>query len=173
MDISDLFGAIGGAVSGGITGIAGTALSGWFQSRRDQSVREHELAMRRMDIESDRAEAAAAQAKAETYVDAERRDAQATERMGSYQSDRATYLQPEATTGAQNWVLVIVDSIRGVMRPGLTAWFAFNAVALIGVVLVAQEAAMMVIYLSGVTTTWWFGDRMVNKNRPQISIGGV
>lgn len=165
MDITEAFGALGSAVTGGLTGIIGVAVSGTVQYFRDRGVRAHEVVMRKLDIEHDAAEAGAAQARAVKYVEAEQREAQALERVESIKADRATYSVPAAVTAGQNWMLTAVDAVRGMMRPTLTAWFAFHAVALIPIIITAanRDAAMMVIYLAGVTTTWWFGDRMVNK----------
>ncbi len=172
------------ALSGGVTGLLGAGLSAWVRSGEQKRTQTHELAMR----EADRAEmeleynlrAAEAEQKADAATAiatqqavAEMDRAEVDLRKASYRHDRATY--------GPGLFGRIVDGIRGVVRPFVTAYvlmlvtyIAWVLVKVMGgveglpmeeVVRLFARVVDSILYLANVVIIWWFGERAVQKAR--------
>ena len=150
---------LGAILSGGATGLLGTAISagiGWIERRQRH---QQELELRRIDLEMTKAEAASA----ERVAAIEAESAQSTAELRAIeQSHRQA--GGRWSSGDSAW-LVAVDVVRGLIRPLLT--LAFLALAAViyfrlptpEVPDVAARMVDTVLYLATTTTLWWFGTR--------------
>ncbi len=190
--LETILGILGSAAGGGFIGLIGTAIKGFQEYKDRQAQRQHELDMRRIDQEDMRIEAdlAIQQTEAEfagkanlaNIEGAIARDVAASELQAtSYENDKATY-----STGATGTLtgsisnlirglLVLVDVVRGMMRPGITIYlivieslicYQLYQLLLKFEVLPADEALKLfivvvnsVVFLTSTAVTWWFGSR--------------
>ncbi len=159
----DLFMSV---ISGGATGLLGTALSGvlgFFQSR---SERGHEIEMRRLDIDLAKAEASSAERVA--AVEAESAAGQA-----EWSALEASYCEASSrmSRAHEGGALKVVDVVRGLIRPLLTVALVAAVIAIFFYVGVPDfdEGEMgariveTVLYLATAAVLWWFGQRQIEK----------
>lgn len=177
------------AVGGGATGLLGVLIQRWFDHKKVREERELlklqlEAAQqtRKMELESqERMASKAADVQAlEAQLDAQARMTEAAERsyVASVESDKATYSAPAAQEKSRfvRWALGFVDAIRGLMRPGITAYTLWMLTVVfmwvrdlysqMGLTMtpsqvheLTQQAVGTIVYLSVTTTVWWFGVR--------------
>lgn len=173
-------------LAGGATGLFGTIFTGGFRLFQKHREHKHELAMRREDRAADEAEAAAAERreaiKAEADITVSQNETQAATLLGSYEMDQATYSDNAPLTTGQQWLMAIVDFVRGMMRPSMTAYLLIitSIIAITGLfgltgnallppdqtavtMAAAAEAVSAIVYLTNVAVTWWFGDKAIRK----------
>ena len=166
--LESLLSAGAAILSGGATGLLGTAISAvadYFQGRAEH---KREIELRRLDIEHAKAEADSAERVA--AVEAEgRRDAAEWDAMtASYREAGQRWSRP-----GDGGLLQLVDFVRGMTRPLLT----WGLVALVGAIyflLGAVDVAAAdlrprivdtVLYLATAAVLWWFGQRQIEKRR--------
>ena len=168
--LETLFNLGASVLTGGATGLLGTALSAvvdFFQSRQRHS---QELDLRRLDIELAKVEAegAAAHATIEAQATRERAEWEALE--ASYREASRRWSRP-----GEGRLMQFVDAVRGLTRPLLT-WSLFALVGAIYFLLGASDLAAMglrprivetVLYLFTAAMLWWFGSRQIEKRRPR------
>jgi hypothetical protein len=161
MDLSALF--------GGLTGLLGTGLTyvmDYFKTKQEAAIKEREAQLNReiAALELEKAKVLAA-----SNVQVAISQGEAASFVASYESDKATYINPNAPTPVQ-YMLGFVDFLRGFIRPGTTigygilfAWLVAIAVGAIGIQELANakadELVDAAIYLATSTTMWWFGVR--------------
>jgi hypothetical protein len=118
-------------IGGGITGLAGVAIQRFFDLKNqsaklasDAQANAHELAMKDMDIKAMSAESLAGfKTSVLTATSAEAvSDNDVFKQALALEPQR--YASTSSVTNGQNWILVILDVIRGLVRPGLTAYLA-------------------------------------------------
>ena len=155
-------------LTGGATGLLGTALSAvvdLFQSRQRHA---QELDLRRLDIELARAEAEGAAAHAAIEARAMRERAEWEAMEASYREATRRWSKP-----GEGWAMQLVDVVRGLTRPALT-WSLFALVGAIYFLLGASDLAAVslrprivetVLYLFTAAMLWWFGARQIEKRR--------
>lgn len=172
-----MFEMIASVFSGGLTGIFGSAvqkIGDYFQQKQEYA---HEMEMRELDLKELEKEKEASIAKVEAQSEAEQ-SIQQTENEGaawsrSYKHDSRAYA--EDLTPGQNWLMVIVDMSRGMIRPFLTMYLAGVATymvmkmnALVGGMESVNiekvhdlwwQVTMTVLYIASTAITWWFGSR--------------
>lgn len=186
----EIFGAVLTSVlGGGATGLLGVLLQRWFDQRKAQAdLRLVELQLaaaertRRLELEhqaamADRVEATKA-LEAQLALQAREIDADAAAYAASMGADRATYLAPEAQAGSR-WAraaMALVDLVRGLVRPGITAyslalltmvfWWVQDLYRRAGAPMTAEQLHQLamqclgtVFYLSTTCVVWWFGVR--------------
>ena len=161
--MSDLIGIITSAFGGGLTGLLGHGIKEWLSAKRlDKEARikaeerAHELAVMRLEAET-AGKVAAIQTEGAAEV------ASYDALVSSYQHDKATYSArfdrlPRWAVGA----LVMVDVVRGVTRPALTATgiVAVSYLAIGGAEeWVRLEATRALVYVTTAAFLWWFADR--------------
>ncbi len=154
-------------LTGGATGLLGAALSFITDFLTSRQRHLQELALRRLDMEMARVEAASV-AHAAAIAAEDARDAAAWRAVEA--SHR--HAGRRWSRGDSAW-LVTVDVVRGLLRPVLTVGF----IALVGVIyfnLGASEMEILdirpriidtVLYLATTCVLWWFGARAVDKRR--------
>ena len=161
-------------LTGGATGLLGTALSGvldFFQARQRHG---QEMDLRRLDIELAKVEAEGAAAHAAIEADASRERAEWEALEASYREASRRWSRP-----GEGWAMQLVDVVRGLTRPLLT-WSFFALVGAIYFVLgpLEPEATMLrprivetVLYLFTAAVLWWFGARQIEKQRARQGPG--
>lgn len=179
--IGALFSSI---LAGGATGIFGVVVQRWADFKNKQldieinkSKFAHEIEMRRVDAEILAQEWAGRLSVAETEA-AGRSDVAESQAFAQSFNEPAMYSANVKASKNQGWVLVALDFIRGVVRPGLTVYLCIlttliymQAYSLIGGELPPADALPLVkmivgtvLYLTTTCVLWWFGTR--NKGGP-------
>lgn len=176
--LATIFGSI---FSGGATGLLGVIIQRWADYKNKQldleleaQRRETEIAKRKADAEIMQQEwvgrLKVAQEEGATAKDVAETNAFATTLL----KEPERYSDAAKATPGQQWVLVLLDALRGVVRPLLTiylcalttyVWFQVRELvageALDGTA--AVEVWKMVVgnilYLTTTVTLWWFGTR--------------
>ena len=150
-------------LSGGATGLLGTAISAGAEWLREKQRHTHEVALRRLEMEMLTAEAASAERIAAIERETEETRAEAAALSASYRA--ATTRMSRGDSRALVWV----DVIRGLTRPLLTWGFC----ALAGVIYfdlspqhdMRGQVIDTVLYLATTCVLWWFGARHLKGRR--------
>jgi hypothetical protein len=178
-----------GVLGGGATGLLGVLLQRWFDHKKQisdmQLIRlqlEAAKATRQMELEAqERMATKAAETQAlQAQLDAHAREVEADAALqaASYGSDRATFSAPDSQQQSRfvRIAMGLVDAVRGLMRPGITAYTLFMLTAVFWWVrdLYRQMGLQMtqaqvhdlaiqcvgtIFYLAVTTVVWWFGVR--------------
>jgi len=156
--------AILSLITGGATGLLGTAISGvmkYFTNKQEQS---HELKVMDMELKHmDR--------EAEIALKIEEKKQEGKEAQAAWAGLEASYREAGQrwSTGNSGWI-VFVDVIRGLMRPVLTLCL----VILMGVIyfMLGPDTPHMqgqivntILYLATSAVLWWFGSRMSDTKK--------
>lgn len=185
----DILGNIFSAVlSGGATGLLGVAFQRFFDYKNKQlditaakDRMAHEALLRDKDAAIMDKEWAGrlqvAQAEGEAAKDVEESKAFGA----SYGMEPSRYSDQSKLTAGQGWIMVILDAVRGVVRPGLTIYLCVLTTFIYWQLrdimdtktLWTQESAAKamemiintVLYLTTTCVLWWFGTR--NKVKPK------
>lgn len=185
-------GGIAAVASGGITGLLGIGLQrafDWLARREDRKAQEsrqaHEVNMLRANAEVQAQEWAARTRMAETEAAGRQAVAEQEAFAASFRLEPERYAEggrPKGWIGAAGWLLmVLIDFIRGFVRPGLTVYLCaittliyFEARDILdryGMVIPADMAfdlvkqiILTILYLTTTCVLWWFGTR--NPSRP-------
>ena len=155
-------------LTGGATGLLGTAISGvidFFQARQNHA---QEMDLRRLDIDLAKAEAEGAERVAAIEAEGVRDQAEWGAMAASYREAGARWSRP-----GEGVLMQLVDFTRGMTRPVLT----FGLVALVGAIYfllgslefvafdVRPRIVETVLYLATASVLWWFGQRQIEKRR--------
>lgn len=173
--------ALGGILSGGATGLLGVAFQRFADYKNKQldlqhqeKQNMHELSMRDKDAAIMAQEWAARTKVAEVEAGARVGAADAEAFAASYKLEPAMYSGHAKPTKGQAWLLVIVDVLRGAVRPLLTLYLCaittvtyLDARALLGSTSYTTTQAFeltklivwTVLYLTTTCVLWWFGTR--------------
>jgi len=175
---------LGTLISGGVTGLLGTALTSVLGYFKQKEANKQKLALEDSKRETMKLQAnidlKLAEAKIRGQIDTETIKHDGEVRQASYDNDHAAY----ATGGkAKNSMLfILVDFLRGIIRPGLTIYLivlttltylkADDIIRLAGIdtLKVADAVAMVkeinatILYLTVVCVSWYFGNRSVEKH---------
>lgn len=168
----DLGSVIGSAFSGGLFGVVGSIASAFVERQKQKDLYAHTEAMGRIQLEQ-----TAAETKRQVDLAGIARDqaADATasaDYRASQASDRATY--SEAGQGRIiRATLGFVDVVRGLIRPCLTIYLAYQSTTILSRFLplvgglptarIADLSDTVVLGSVSITSTcitWWFGSRM-------------
>lgn len=165
-------------LGGGITGLIGTLLSNITDLWKAHQDRKHEVEMRKLDIQIMDKEHDYAVKLENVKTEGEIRTGELDLRERSYEFDAATYAKDmRIKAWWLKMLMVFVDFIRGLVRPALTLFLIYLTYK------VYQQATMvlelageenlsadkahatyeyivnMILYLTAVCVTWWFGTR--------------
>ncbi len=166
-------------VSGGVTGILGSAVQSYSNYKMTQLAGEQEQKRLEHDKEMVRLETEAQVTIAQQERAAQNDLYQQNLQMASYNHDRATYM---SGNNAPAWILALlglVDVMRGLVRPCLTTYMA----VVVGVILYESNALLSnatmtseetlaitsdiwqtIMYLATTIFFWWFGQRPPKKS---------
>lgn len=153
-----------GLLTGGATGLIGTALSGvmkYFTNKQEQS---HELKVMDMELKHMDKEA-------EVALKIEEKKQEGKEAQAAWAGLEASYREAGQrwSTGDSGWI-VFVDVVRGLMRPLLTLCL----VILMGTIFfthatdnpsMQEQIVATVLYLATSAVLWWFGSRMSDSKK--------
>lgn len=161
-------------IASALLGVGGGLLQRWLQAREtrekaeldlkaQQARQSFELAMRDKDHQYMLAEAANAIALAEVNAAKERDIAGYQALTASYANDRATYSNDRDLSRGQLWLLVLVDFVRGMTRPGLS-WILVGFLGWLLWSLPAQSTELQTVIdsvraLASTAVGWWFAAR--------------
>ena len=156
-----------GVLSGGVTGLIGTVISGGMKFFENKQKHGHELAIMDMEIKQMHVEAEIARDVAEL-------DMESKDRTAAWSALEASYKESTSrmSTGDSQW-LVMVDVVRGLMRPVITLGLLLG----IGVIYftVGANATLpdgtpmtvniiqTVLFVGTTAVLWWFGTRHLSK----------
>lgn len=187
--IMHILGAGASAIfAGGATGLLGgflqkgmDLLKGWQDMKLLQARQAHELAMRDKDAQLMDREWAGRLKVAQTEGDTAKDVAASKAFEASMFREPERYSDSGKLTVAQQWIMVILDFCRGIVRPGLTVYFCmlttyvwWQVRQLLSVEDLAPDAVLelwklvvsTVLYLTTTIVLWWFATRN-QQQQPQ------
>ena len=160
--------AILAILSGGATGLLGTALSFATDYLKAKQRHKQELELRRVDMELAGIEAAGAEKVAALELEGEKAQAELAAFQESYREAARRWSRPE-----DGMLMQFVDFVRGMTRPALTWGFVAltgtiyftlgDADAVVDGVAVKARIVDTVLYLTTTCVLWWFGARQIAK----------
>lgn len=182
--LASLFTGGASAVLGGVVGTIGSLVSKWLEARERRRLMELEIEMKKLDQSHELAvmerEAASAERMAAIRMDEQRLVGDLKALKESIRSDsRGATWSAAWADRLDGWMgrvagmlLVCVDVLRGMTRPLITyylvvlttglAWWAgqqAEAVSLTDLHDLLSRIVDMVLFLTSVAVTWWFGTR--------------
>lgn len=177
-----------GVLSGGATGLIGVLIQRFFDlQHKKQDLEQLKLRLENAKelalIESERAKRAG-----ELELEGKFVETDASILTASFKHDAASYLAPDAQQ-RKGWVggmavglMAVVDFVRGILRPGMTAYLCWLVTVMFfwardvaqanGVHLTAEHAMQIVVqviatilYVFTTSALWWFGTRPPKQGR--------
>lgn len=161
-------------IGGGVTGLAGAAITAWIEHKKQAAQFEHEYKMETVRQDGMRLESELNLKKIITEADAQKEVADSNAFMHSYSTDKASYY-----TGGSKWgsaAMAFVDLFRGITRPGITwymaivaTWLTYETYSHIeGIEYISKDQLLALLHsivssMLYITTTcmlWWFGTRV-------------
>ena len=165
-------------LSGGATGLIGTALQSVYQYKTrkldielEKSKAANELEKQKLDIELMKQEWASRTQIAEINAESAVGVADAELMAKSYDLEPQQYSDKTRLNRRQEWVMVIMDAIRAIIRPGLTIYLCvltsliyFQTRGLIqgnqgDSFALLEKLVNTLLYLFVTVVCWWFGTR--------------
>lgn len=178
MDFSSILGLIGTAASGGlfggITGLIGAGTQMYFEYKTAQLRIEEAKIKNAHELAVMSAEWAGRERVAQVEATGAEAVADANALAASFKMEPEMYSAGQKLSPTQRWVFVVLDAIRGLIRPGLTLYLAAVTTYILWLVqqrlsvavLTASEAldvwrmvVSTVMYLTTTCVLWWFGTR--------------
>lgn len=182
MTLFDLVGTAATSIfAGGATGLLGMAfqrLFDWLKVKQDlelfKAKAAHELEMRDKDAALMREEWAGRLRVADSEAEGRKAVAESEAFQASLLREPERYSNPATLTPAQQWVVVVLDFARGIIRPFLTAylcvfvtyvWFQVKALLSLeelepaDILEIWRLVVGTILYLWTTVTLWWFGTR--------------
>lgn len=152
---------------GGLTGLIGGIGQKFFDYKSKkleidlQKIKgEQEIALRKADAEIMAQEWKARTVIAETEADAKMFEA-------SHNEPELYSQNLKSISRQQGWLLIIVDFLRGIVRPGLTLYLCAVVTIMYtrtdGATINPQSIVDTILYLAVTAVTWWFGSRGPKK----------
>lgn len=163
-------------LSGGLTGLAGGLLQtglDFFKQREDN---KHALKMAELDLKSQEMEFQH-QVQVESMIaEKEIAVAEAKALAESYSADSASY-----SKGSANWLMFIVDFVRGLVRPALTIYLIYMCASILAALEGQQNTIAnldpqsqhelyesiidQILFMANMAVSWWFGSRSKYKQK--------
>ena len=151
-------------LSGGATGLLGTGLGFVMRYFGDKQKHANEIELRRLEMDMIAAEAAAA-------ASIEARRAESEESRASWEALSNSYQAVQRWSAGDSRWLVMVDVVRGLVRPSLTVWLCLLVAAIYFTADdpdIRARIVITVLYLATVAVTWWFGERAGKKPKGAV-----
>lgn len=167
-------------LGGGITGILGVIVQRFADYKNKELDLEiegqkfqHELDLRKVDAEI-QAEEWASRTQVAQIEATGKAEVSADQAFAASFNESVRFSDPSRATPAQTWLLVILDFIRGIVRPGLTLYLcvlttlvyfssqrvlAQNPISAAEAVKLVHTVIEAVLYLTTTCTLHWFGTR--------------
>ncbi|MCW8918895.1 MAG: hypothetical protein OQL08_08790 [Gammaproteobacteria bacterium] len=191
MDLSALFGIADGAFTGGLFGLAGTAIhaglkawDGHQETKKELAHRDYDLQEltlnNQLQVEMEESRLVGAKMEADNRLAVTEEQVAGEMRTASYEHDRSAYTQTLSDTFSgrlARFLLAAVDVVRGLMRPAITVamlWMLWEIGSMLqritgGTMPVDQASALWlqvvtaIITLATTCVTWWFGSRQLRR----------
>ena len=173
--LGNIFGALGG---GAITGLIGTGLTAFIEYKKQKLLLEHEERKMKIEQETMKLEWEGKVTIADREAAAQENVAESEAFGKSFEADRARYLTqiPQGKLGVFTVIaFTIVDFVRGMTRPsltaylcGLTTWIAYEVFILTGgfeslsqtqAFTLLSQIIYVILYLTTTAVLWWLGTR--------------
>lgn len=175
-----LSGGLSGAL-GGLTGLAGVVVQKVSEHKKAkvelEAARErysHEIALREADAKIMAQEWAARTQVAKTEAEGKEAVAESAALEAALKAEPQRYSESAKLTPAQMWLMVVLDVVRGLTRPGLTIYLCVIATAMYAraimflaaqgaavdpasVMKMIQDVANTILYLWSTAVLFWFG----------------
>lgn len=164
--------------SGGVTGLFGAVFTNIFDYLKRKQEHKQNLELKKLDIEMMDKEWQYRDREADREADVRMVESEDDLRAASYANDAATYSNSFKVTKVWNkTLLVLVDVIRGIIRPALTVmliWMVWDIMVDVEAIIskagvsgiTADKAADIyyyvikrIIFITEMCVTWWFGTR--------------
>lgn len=180
----------GNIFSGGATGLIGMIAQRWADYKNKQLDLQLEemkfnnaVALKKVDAEIMAQEWAARTKVAQVEAAGKEAVADAAAFGESYKLEPQRYSDKVAPTWGQGWLLVLLDFIRGIIRPGLTIYLCSITTAVwlqAKFVLAAEDLSTAdalavwkmivgtILYLTTTCVVWWFGTRN-KQEQPKVN----
>ena len=175
----DILGLLGSVVSGGVTGVLGSALTGVIEYKNKQLQFKHDLEMEKAARETMEAEWAQRTKVAQIEGDTQKDVAASQAFQTSILADKATYSTGIAFDKLKGgWIyaflMVLVDFLRGIIRPLSTILFITMTFVMYAslkgkvdaagtdpkaLMVLFDQVVTVILYLATTTVCWWFGAR--------------
>lgn len=160
-------------IGGSLLGVVGGWVTKWLDIKSEALRFEHEIALKKVDAEIMAQEWAARTKVAEVEAAGKVGEAEAEAFGRAVQAEAIRYSEGVQATSKQAWLLVGLDVLRGVVRPGLTLYLCvlttllyIKATALLPTIYdpswaqnMVQEISMKILWLADVAVAFWFGSR--------------
>jgi len=170
--IGNAFGAI---ASGGLTGLIGAGLSLFGELKKQKLANEHEARMAEIEQQGMKLEAELNMRVVETEAEAAVNIEESKAFAASYGNDRRTYATGRLGAFGQA-LMVIVDFIRGLVRPSVTIYMAVIVTLMYSQILelvggldgaldkataveLLNQIILVILYVAATVILWWFGVR--------------
>lgn len=167
--------ALAAVLSGGATGMLGAAFTTWGELTKLKEANRHAEAMAVHDLAVAKVEAEGKLAIARSEGEAAIGVAEDGALAASYSHDKATYYTGELGPVGR-FFMVLVDFLRGIIRPaetlyftGLCTWLTVVAIDMLSkldadasakiVTQLVPQVVLVVLYLTTTIILWWFGAR--------------
>lgn len=179
---------LGSILSGGASGLIGVALQRYadyknaqLQMQLEKQRGETELAKRQIDKQITESEYAGKLKVAQSEGDTAKSVAETAAFSGTLFKEPERYSNAGLLTVGQQWIMVLLDALRGAVRPlltiylcALTTYVWLQVAAVLGKQELQVAAALevwklvvqQILYLTTTVTLWWFGTR--NKQQPPV-----
>lgn len=150
-------------LTGGATGLLGTALSAVTNHFQKKQAHKHEVELRHLDMEVAKVESAGFAQVAEIEAEGEEAKSAWKALEESYREAARRWSRP-----GDGFLMLFVDFCRGMTRPMLT-WVFVALTGAIYFTVAADDAKVQgqivdtVLYLTTTTVLWWFGARQISK----------
>lgn len=187
----EVLGTIFGSIfSGGATGLVGIVLQRFADYKNKQLDMQleaqrfsHEVEKRKLDREIMQEEWKGRDKVAQTEAQGAEAVADAQAFAASFRMEPARYAEGARLTRGQAWLLVILDAVRGAVRPLLTIYLCLLTTYVwwqvrqtLSAEDLTQEAALDVwkmvvgniLYLTTTCVLWWFGTRNKADGPPKL-----
>lgn len=182
----DILSGLTSILGGGITGLIGSIANNVYAFKLKKLDIEletqkamNEIELRKLDNASMELEWKARTTIADITATADVDKADAAALAESYKLEPQQYSEKTLLTHSQNWVMVLLDALRAVIRPGLTIYLAILTTliylqvrAMLGQSVPADQASSIlvkiidtVLYLTVTVVSWWFGSRAGGKKK--------
>ena len=183
--MDSILGLVGSIFSGGVTGLLGIIIQRFADYKNKQLELEmmerkdaQELRLRAEDRLTIQAEYAGKDMVAQTEARGAEAVADAGALAASFKMEPSTFTGDNKLSSKQRWVFVLLDAVRGLIRPGLTIYlcalttYVWVQVAAKMNTLNLETAAALevwklvvatILYLTTTCVLWWFGTRNKGK----------
>lgn len=174
----DVLGSLLSVVSGGATGLIGTVIQSvtTYKTKKldielEKQKAANEIELRKIDVEMTKQEWASRMQIAEVTTQGEVDKADAETLAKSYDLEPQQYSEKTLLTRTQNWLFVLLDALRAVIRPSMTIYLCvlttliyWQTRSLINTnqpdsYALIEKLVDTILYLFVTVTCWWFGTR--------------